>query len=180
MFIIRRDARIYKIAFDDNCSPSTDRSNFNSWDSFKTNLTTENTSHHPTALKYVMAHAVILIHNQKPWRCTSHSFIHSFINGSTALCWALASTSVCNLSYTVGRTPWASDQRVARPLPTHRTTQTQNKRIHTFMPWVGSESTIPVFERAKTVHAFDRAATVIGHVVLYCNKMFYEPRIVRL
>jgi hypothetical protein len=32
--------------------------------------------------------------------------------------------------YTVGRTPWASDQLVARPLPTHRTTQTQNKRIH--------------------------------------------------
>jgi hypothetical protein len=30
-----------------------------------------------------------------------------------------------------GRTPWASDQPVARPLPTHRTAQTQNKRIHT-------------------------------------------------
>jgi hypothetical protein len=30
-----------------------------------------------------------------------------------------------------GRTPWASDQPAARPLPTHRTTQTQNKRIHT-------------------------------------------------
>jgi hypothetical protein len=30
------------------------------------------------------------------------------------------------LLYTVGRTPWTSDQPVARPLPTHRTTQTQN------------------------------------------------------
>jgi hypothetical protein len=30
------------------------------------------------------------------------------------------------------------------------------------MPWVGFEPTIPVFERAKTVHASDRAATVIG------------------
>jgi hypothetical protein len=30
--------------------------------------------------------------------------------------------------YTVGRTPWMGDQPVARPLPTHRTTQTQNKR----------------------------------------------------
>jgi hypothetical protein len=28
---------------------------------------------------------------------------------------------------------------------------------------VGFEPTIPVFERAKTVHALDRAATVIGH-----------------
>jgi hypothetical protein len=31
------------------------------------------------------------------------------------------------------------------------------------MPRVGFEPTIPVFERAKTVHALDRATTVIGH-----------------
>jgi hypothetical protein len=30
--------------------------------------------------------------------------------------------------HTVGRTPWTGDQPVARPLPTHRTTQTQKKR----------------------------------------------------
>jgi hypothetical protein len=30
------------------------------------------------------------------------------------------------------------------------------------MPWEGFETTIPVFEQAKTVHALDRAATVIG------------------
>jgi hypothetical protein len=30
------------------------------------------------------------------------------------------------------------------------------------MPWVGFEPTIPVFEQAKTFHASDRAATVIG------------------
>jgi hypothetical protein len=30
------------------------------------------------------------------------------------------------------------------------------------MPLVGLEPTIPVFERAKTVHALDRTATVIG------------------
>jgi hypothetical protein len=34
------------------------------------------------------------------------------------------------------------------------------------MPRVGFESTIPVFERAKTVHALDRAATVIGSVCM--------------
>jgi hypothetical protein len=33
--------------------------------------------------------------------------------------------------FTDGRTPWTSDQPVARPIPKHRTTQTQNKRIHT-------------------------------------------------
>jgi hypothetical protein len=64
--------------------------------------------------------------------------------------------------YTVGRTPWTGDQPVARPLPTHRTTQTQNKRTQTSMPRVRFEPTIPVFERAKTVHPLDRAATVIG------------------
>jgi hypothetical protein len=32
----------------------------------------------------------------------------------------------------------------------------------TSMPWVGFEPTIPAFERAKTVHALDRATTVTG------------------
>jgi hypothetical protein len=49
-----------------------------------------------------------------------------------------------------------------RPLPAHRTAQTQNKRTQTTMPRVGFEPTIPVFERTKTVHAVDRGATVIG------------------
>jgi hypothetical protein len=30
------------------------------------------------------------------------------------------------------------------------------------MPSVGFETTIPAFERAKTVHVLDRTATVIG------------------
>jgi hypothetical protein len=53
--------------------------------------------------------------------------------------------------YTVGRTNWPGDQPIARPLPTRRTTQTQNKRTQTFMPGVGFEPTTPVFERVKTV-----------------------------
>jgi hypothetical protein len=32
--------------------------------------------------------------------------------------------------YTDGRTPWMSDQLITRPLPTHRTIQTQNKCTH--------------------------------------------------
>jgi hypothetical protein len=32
------------------------------------------------------------------------------------------------------------------------------------MPKMGFEPTVPVFERVKTVHASDRAATVIGKV----------------
>jgi hypothetical protein len=71
--------------------------------------------------------------------------------------------------YTVSRTPWTGDQPVTRPLPTHRTIQTQNKRPQTSMHQVGFELTIPAFERAKTVHALDRAATVIGSRYLYLH-----------
>jgi hypothetical protein len=67
-------------------------------------------------------------------------------------------------------TPWTRDQPVVRPLPTHRTTQTQNKRTQTSMPRVGFEPTAPVFERAKTVHALDRAATVISTRSCYDTK----------
>jgi hypothetical protein len=65
--------------------------------------------------------------------------------------------------YTVGRASWTGDKPVSRPLPAHRTAQTQNKLTQTSMPQVGFEPTSPVLERAKTVHALDRAATVIGH-----------------
>jgi hypothetical protein len=37
------------------------------------------------------------------------------------------------------------------------------------MPEVGFESTIPVFERAKTVHALDGAATVIVKLLITCR-----------
>jgi hypothetical protein len=50
--------------------------------------------------------------------------------------------------YTVGKTPWAGDDPVARPLSAQRIAQTQNKRTQTSMPWVGFEPTIPVFEGA--------------------------------
>jgi hypothetical protein len=65
--------------------------------------------------------------------------------------------------YTVGRTPWTGDQSVTRSLPMQRTTQTQNIRIKTSIPWVRFERTIPEFETVKTVHALDRAATANGN-----------------
>jgi hypothetical protein len=64
-------------------------------------------------------------------------------------------------------------QPVAKPLLTQKT-QTQNKRTQTSTPWVEFEITIPAFERAKTVHALHRAATVIaclhGIVLYYLSK----------
>jgi hypothetical protein len=90
----------------------------------------------------------------KSWRniimisCTLHlvlsSFIHHWLYGP--------------------RTPWTSDQSVAMPLPTHRTTRTQNKHTQTSMSWVGFEPKIPAFEPTKTVYAADRDATPIGSV----------------
>jgi hypothetical protein len=53
------------------------------------------------------------------------------------------------------------DEHIARPLPAHRKTQTQNKCTETSMPLVGFKPTIPVFEWAKTFHALDLAAIVI-------------------
>jgi FAD synthase len=43
----------------------------------------------------------------------------------------------------------------------HKATQTQNKRRQTSMSRVGFEPTTPMFERAMTVHALDRAAALI-------------------
>jgi hypothetical protein len=48
----------------------------------------------------------------------------------------------------------------------HRTTWTQNKRRHPWLEW-DSKPTIPVFERARSFHALDREATVIGLAPTY-------------
>jgi hypothetical protein len=47
--------------------------------------------------------------------------------------------------YTERMTPWTGDQPVTRPLPTHVTKQTQNKRTQISMPWMGFEPTTPTF-----------------------------------
>jgi hypothetical protein len=63
-----------------------------------------------------------------------HSFIHSFINGSTAL---LGHGRIFSfvIQHTFGRTPLTGDQQVARPLPAHRTAQTQNKCTQICLEW---------------------------------------------
>jgi hypothetical protein len=91
------------------------------------------------------------------------------IYGTTAL-WDLGPFFSFSVLYTVGRTPWTGDQPVARPLSTHRTTQTQNKSTKTYtnMPREGFEPVIPAFQLVKTVHALDRAAfhTSILNIVI--------------
>jgi hypothetical protein len=78
--------------------------------------------------------------------------------------WALAAFQSPDV-YTIGRTPWTSDQHDARPLPKQRTARTHNKHLYThqtFVSLVGFEPTITASEQAKTVYALDRAATVTG------------------
>jgi hypothetical protein len=72
-------------------------------------------------------------------------------------------------------TPWVRDQPVARPLSKQDSTKKQNKRRQTSMPQVGFGPMIPVFERAKIVHASDRAATVIG-ITDFLDSIFIRRR----
>jgi hypothetical protein len=67
-----------------------------------------------------------------------------------------------DLFYTIGRTPWTGDQPFAKSVPAHRTTLTQNKRTQTSVLQAVFEPPISVSERAKTLHALECAATLIG------------------
>jgi hypothetical protein len=74
--------------------------------------------------------------------------------------------------YTFSRNTWTGDLLVARLLATYtrRTTQAQNKRAQTSVPWLGFEPMIPLFERGETVHGLDCEATMISNNnVLICH-----------
>jgi hypothetical protein len=60
------------------------------------------------------------------------------------------------IQYTVAMIPWTADQRVSRPLSTHRRAQTENKTIQTFIPRAEFEVNTSEFKRAKTIEQFDR------------------------
>jgi hypothetical protein len=89
---------------------------------------------------------------------------------STALCWTLAAFSIYCSFYAVGGIPYTrGGGRARRKAPYLHTGQIkQNKRTQICIPQVGFEPTIPVFERAKTVHALDRAVTV------NCRLLFHQ------
>jgi hypothetical protein len=80
--------------------------------------------------------------------------------------WPLFTLSIL---YTVGMTPWAGDQLDARHLPTHRATQTQNKRTWKFMLRVGFESRISVFQREMTDRALHRVSFSYTYQYFVCT-----------
>jgi hypothetical protein len=65
-----------------------------------------------------------------------------------------------DLRQSVGLLGWGISLTQGRYL--HRTTQTLNKCRQTSMPWMGFKLMIPAFEQAKTFHASDHTAIVIG------------------
>jgi hypothetical protein len=126
---------------------------------------------------YLLHVSIQLDHHQAIFmKCTTRTelYVDPFFSLALQPPWALSSSFSFMIIFTDGRIPWTSDQLVARPLPKHRTTQTQNKHIHqTSMLWVGFERTIPASERAKAVHTLDRSATVTdGSILVVININF--------
>jgi hypothetical protein len=99
-------------------------------------------------------------HSKRPfWKAG----IDVYIYGSTAL----GRFFSFFVFYAVGGNSRTGDQPVARPLPARRTAQTHNKHTETSKPQVGFEATIPVFKRAKTVHALDCAAVGMDRMIIF-------------
>jgi hypothetical protein len=91
--------------------------------------------------------------------------------------WALASFQFPDL-FTIGKTPWTSDQLVARPLPKYRTTQTQNKRIHT--PNIHALSGIRIHDHSVRASEDSSCLRPLGyhdrHRLLYNTKFLHFTR----
>jgi hypothetical protein len=81
---------------------------------------------------------------------------------STVLCWALAAFSVSwSFAQSVGLLGRGISQSQGRYLHTGQHKRRINAHRHQCLKWYSNPRS-QCFERAKTVHAFDRAATFIG------------------
>jgi hypothetical protein len=99
------------------------------------------------------------------WRFTENLYTFLISRSSTALCWTLADFSVSWSTQSVG----LLGREISRSQGLYLHTEQHKHRInaHTYLLEVGLEPMIPAFERAKRVHALDRAVTVIGmHAIL--------------
>jgi hypothetical protein len=112
--------------------------------------------------------------------CSLRIHLNLSVYGSTVLLFNLGRFFSFLILYTVGRTPWTGDQPVAGPLPTHRTTQIQNKRTHASMPWVGFEPMISTFKRTKEVHALDGRSLWSAFIWTYVSQIIFSVQCFRL
>jgi hypothetical protein len=123
----------------------------------------------------VFIHDVHLHHSVTNRISTSYLSIYLSIYGCTALCWALAASSV-SWYFTQWRGLLGRGISRSQGRYQHRTIQTQNKRTQSSIPRVGFEPTAPVFEWAKMVNALDRTATVIGTIRIFIHSsMALQP-----
>jgi hypothetical protein len=94
----------------------------------------------------------------KRYSCLIFSFIHQWLYSpllGPGLCFSFV------ILYTVGRTPWTGDQPVTRPLPTHRTVQTKNKRTQTSNASSGIRTHVPSVRADEDSSCLSGGATVI-------------------
>jgi hypothetical protein len=90
----------------------------------KSDQRTKWTSSHPTQIKNLRVMEGVGKSLPIYIRAPNYLTIYLYLNSlSLNLDWFFSFLGLCR----VGRTPWTGDEPVARPLPTHRTTQTQNK-----------------------------------------------------
>jgi hypothetical protein len=68
---------------------------------------------------------------------------------------------------------WTGDQR-CRKTATYIGQHKHRRNAERPMSRVAFEATVPVFERTKTFHALDRAATVIGSLFSECSILWTE------
>jgi hypothetical protein len=78
--------------------------------------------------------------------------------------------------HTIGRTPWTGDQHVARPLPTHRTTQTQNKRRHPCLEWDSNPRSQCSSRRNQFMPETVRPSWSASPRLVFCNSDICGPR----
>jgi hypothetical protein len=94
------------------------------------------------------------------------SLIHSFIIGSRAFCWAMA-YFLAWWSYAQSVEPLGREISLSQGGYLHTEQHKHRINMQTSMSRVGFETTIPVFERVKSVYALDSAAW--SAVVLVCR-----------
>jgi hypothetical protein len=77
--------------------------------------------------------------------------------------------------FTVDRTPWMGDKSFTRPLPTLRTTQTQNKHTNiSFCSRIRTHDHDPVCKREKTVHPYTARPLRSAYALIALLKCIFE------
>jgi hypothetical protein len=109
----------------------------------------------------------------------SHVSVTVSVHSSGLTIWSTFAafvTSACSFSMALpahsglwpldSRNPWTSDQLIARPLPTQRKTQTQNKCIHTHTPNIHAVSRIRTHDLSVRASEDNSCLRLCG----YCHR----------